>query len=510
MTADDEDSQPTAVVSSGSAPPGELPSGRPDRIARPARAVGRTWWVLPYCAGALAVFVVAGLVIGLRYNSGAAQPATLSTAEPLPSEVFPDALFGELTADVQAGNETAFLGLASAAARPAIRTWWNNLQAIGFTTGAVIPTASLDAVHIDSHGNGTTVVLAGAHSPLDPKDLNGKPYIPMTRYRIGLHFSGPGATGQITSWQPLDDAPWDLGSPLYVRKAADVVVAGAPADRALVDQTLPVAETAAVYDTAMMRRIAPDYLQQQGFVVFVSGSAQVANRWFATDPQAPGWPPEFLGARVVELLGPSVTADTAVSSGASSIVDNVSDKNMGGVRVVLTPAEPATKATLSAETVTLVREFMLDILAAQDEKPGPAYPLNAVPSWAIEGFGVVAQALFEANPNPASDVYNFALLTADLRGLPRSYRSGAYPSTSDLFGPSLTADEDWGDVAASTYEYVDSRYNLAKMMVSAMVLWLEKPTPFGNVFKSGTTPETLKFFGIHSIRLGWRPWLAHF
>lgn len=508
MAADGEDSQPTAVISAGSAPPREPPPGRLHRKARPARAVGRTWWVLPYCAGALAVFVVAGLIIGLRYNSGPAKPAALPTAEPLPAEMFPDALFGELTADIQAGNETAFLGLASSAARPAIRTWWNNLQAIGFTTGAVIPTASLDEVHIDSHGNGTTVVLAGAHSPLDPKDLNGKPFIPMTRYRIGLHFSGPGATGQITSWQPLDDAPWDMGSPLYVRKAADVVVAGPAADRALVDQTLPVAETAAAYDIGLMRNVASDYLQQQGFVVFVSGSAQVANRWFATDPQAPGWPPEFLGARPVELLGPSDTADSAVFNGQSSLVDNVSDKNMGGVRVVLTPTEPATKATLTAETRTLVRDFMLDILAVQDNKPGPTFQLRAVPSWAIEGIGVVAQALFEANPNPDPKVYNFATLTADLRALPRSYRSGVYPTTSDLFGPSLTADEDWGDVAASTYEYVDSRYNLTKMMVSAMVLWIEKPTPFGNVFKSGTTPETLKFFGIHSIRLGWQPWLA--
>jgi hypothetical protein len=57
---------------------------------------------------------------------------------------------------------------------------------------------------------------------------------------------------------------------------------------------------------------------------------------------------------------------------------------------------------------------------------------------------------------------------------------------------------------------VDSRYNINKMMVSAMVLYLGKPTPFGNVYKSGTTVSNLKFFGIHSIRLGWRPWLARF
>jgi hypothetical protein len=507
MTADAEDSQPTAVISPGSAPPRDAPPGHPHRKGGPPRPVSRTWWVLPYCAGALAVFVVAGLIIGLRYNSGTAKPAALSTAEPLPAEMFPDALFGQLTADIQAGNETAFLSLASPAARPAIRTWWNNLAAIGFTTGAVLPTASVDGVHIDSHGNGTTVILAGVHSPLDPKDLNGKPYIPMTRYQIGLHFSSPDATGQITSWKPLDNAPWDLGSPLYVRKAADVVVAGPAADRALIDQTLPIAETAASYDIGMMRNIASDYLMQSGFVVFV-GSAAVANRWLATVPQAPGWPPEFLGARAVEMLGPTQTADVAVSDGESTLVDNISDKNVGGVRVVLTPTEPATKASLSTETQTLVRDFMLDMLANQDEQPGPTFQLHAVPSWAFEGIGVAVQNLFEANPDPTSRAYDFKTLTNALNALPRSYRSGTYPTASDLFGPSLTTDEAWGDVAASTYEYVNLRYNLTKMMVSAMVLWLEKPTPFGNVFKSGTTPQTLKFFGIHSIRLGWRPWLS--
>jgi hypothetical protein len=515
MTTGGNGSPGTTAASSQPASPGGPPPGRADREIRPARPVSRLWWVLPYCAGALAVFVVAGVIIGLRYNSGTAQPAAPPTVEPMPAEMFPDTLFGELTADLQAGNETAFLHLASASAQPAIRSWWENLRAIGFTTGAVIPTASLDAVRIDSHGDGTTVVLAGAHSPLDPANLDGKPYVPMARYRVGLYFSGPGAVGQITSWQPLDDVPWDLGRPLYVRKAAGVVVAGQPGDSALVDQTLPVAETAAAYDIAMMRHVAPGFLLQKGFVVFVSGSAPAANRWFASVPQPRGWPPEFLGARAVELTGPSVTSDTAVSRGHSSLVGAIADNDMGGVRVILAPAGPATKGTLYAETVTLVRVFMLDLLATQDEQLVPeqlvpGYQLQPVPSWAEEGIAVAVQALFEANPDPAPRVYDWARLAADLRALPPSYRSGAYPSTSDLFGPSVTADEDWGDVAASAYYYIDSRYNIAKMMVSAMVLWINQPTPFGNVYKSGTNADNLVYFGIHSIRLGWRPWLARF
>jgi hypothetical protein len=428
----------------------------------------------------------------------------------MPAEMFPDNLFGKLTADIQAGNETAFLSLASATVRPALTTWWENLRAIGFTSGAVIPTASLDAVHIDRHGNGTTVVLAGAHSPLDPIDLNGKPQIPMELYRIGLHFAGPGATGQITSWQPLDDTPWDQGSRLYVRKAAHVVVAGLPGDSALVDQTLPAAETAAAYDVGMMHNVAPGFLQQQGFVVFVSGSAPVSDRWLAAAPQPQGWPPQFLGARAVQLPGPAVTADTAVGVGQSSLVNAVSADSMGGVRVVLTPAATGTSHD---ETVRLVGEFMLDILAAQDERPAYGVAVKPVASWTEEGLAVAVQSIFEANPNPVPrGRYNFATLTAKLHGLPSSYRSGQLPSTAQLFGPSLTADENWGYVAASAYEYIHSQYNLSKMIVSAMELYAyfgQHSTPFANVYKSGTNANNIKFFGIHSIgQFGWRPWLA--
>jgi hypothetical protein len=512
MASDGVESTPTEIVSPAPAPSAEPPPGQPGRAhraARPARSVSRTWWILPYCAGALAVFVVAGLVIGLRSTAGAAAPSASSTPL-MPAEQFPDTLFGQLTTDIQAQNESAFLGLASAAARPALTLWWDNLRAIGFTTGAVIPTASLDAVHIDSHGNGSTVVLAGVHSSFDPVDLDGKSQIPMAHYRIGLHFASPAATGQITSWQPLDGTPWD--SPLYIKKDAHVVVAGPPGDSALVDQTLPAAETAAAYDVQMMHHVTPGFLLQQGFEVFVSGSATVRDGWLATLPQPQGWPPEFGGVRPVQLPGPGVTEDNAVARGQSTLVNAISDDSMGGVRVVLAPAAPATAGTLHDETVTLVREFMLDIAAPSNfEEPANGVPLKPVLSWTQVGLAVAAQSLFEANPNPVpSGKYDWATLTAELHGLPRSYKSGALPTDQQLFGPSLATDEDWGYVAASAYEYIDSRYNMAKMMVSGLVLQNGRPTPFGNVFKSGSNANNLVFYGVHSIGVfGWRPWLAH-
>ena len=499
MTADGGHATGTGVVSPGH--PGQAPS--------PARRDGRFWWVLPYSAGALAVFLVAGLVIGLTYNSTPGKPAASAAgAAPKPAEMFPDALFSRLTADIQAKNETAFLSLASAAARPAIKTWWDNLSAIGFTTGAVIPTDSIDAVHVDSNGDGTTVVLAGAHSPLDPTDTLDKPTIPMAHYQIGLHFSGPGAIGQITSWRPLDGVPW-AGGPLYVRKAQYVVVAGPASDSTLVDQVLPAAETAASYDIRFKNTLASSETQgQHGFVLFVSGSTPAENGWLAADAQPPGWPPQFLGARAVQLPGAGVTADTAIRLGQSPLVNGLSNNALGAARVVITPTGPATATTSRAETLTLVRVFMLDVLAAHDVRLPDGAQFKSVPSWPEEGFAVMVQALFEGNPNPDLNHYNWSVLLDGLRSLPPSYRSGVYPSSAQLFGLDLTTDEDWGYVAASVYEYIDSRYYLSRTIVAAMALYFNDPTPLGNVYKSFASANKIIFYGIHSIRLGWQPWLA--
>lgn len=478
---------------------------RPDPGPRPGR---RTWWILPYFAGALAVFLVAGVVIGVHRATEPAAPAPSSSAAAavMPAEEFPDALMGKLTADIQAGQEAAFLGLASAAARPAMTSWWDNLRAIGFTTGAVIPTAAFDAVHINSHGDGTAVVLAGAHSPLDPDSVNGKPDIPMARYRIGLHFASPGASGQITSWQPLDDTPWDSGSPLYVRKAQYVTVAGPAADRALVDQTLPAAEAAAAYDIKLMRHNASSLLEQQGFVAFVSGNATASDPWLASVPQLAGWPPKFQGVRAVQLSGPGVSADRDVARGTSGLVSDIADNTMGGVRLVLAP--PATGETAHDETITLVGEFMLDVTGAQDEELANGIPLHTVGSWAEQGLAVMVESLFESNPNPTASEYSISTLTKELRALPKSYRSGSYPTTQQLFGPSVAADKDWGYVAASTYEYIAVQNNMSVMLASGMQLYTSHPTPFGNVYKSGNSAANFKVYGIHSIRLGWAPWLA--
>jgi hypothetical protein len=475
--------------------------------------VKRTWWVLPYFGGVLAVIVAAAAVTAIlhtpRMGHGAAASVTSSPAQaatPVPAQMFPDALFGKLTGYLQAGDRAGFLGLASAAARPAMQTWWDNLKAIGFTTGAVIPTAAHDVVHVDRHGNGTAVVLAGAHSPLDPADNKGKPDVPLTRYRLGLHFARPGATGQITSWQSLDHAPWDQGT-LYVRKDTHVVVAGPAAESGVVDQTVPVAEAAADYDIGLVNHVNPQDLDgQQGFVVFVSGSAATRDRWLRPVKQPSGWPPRFLSAQAFQLPGPGTTQVDATSAGS------ISDGTTGGARVVVPPyQQDANGPKAHGQTVTLVRDFMLSILAAHNQALANGLAAIRVPSWPLEGFAVAVQILFEADNNPAPAHYDFSLLTGDLHKLPASYKTGALPTAwNQLYGTPLAAAENWNEVAASVYAYIEAKYGMNQMFASAMLLYTRYAKPFGNVLGPGSDPAkgTFVFRASDSVKAGWQAWLA--
>ena len=494
-----------------------VPPGRPARPAGPG-AVKRTWWVLPYAGGLLAVIVVTAAVTVILHTprmgraaaasvtSSSASAAQGSGATPRPAQTFPDALFRQLTGYLQAGNKAGFLGLASAAARPAMQTWWDNLKAIGFTTGAVIPTARHDLVRVDRHGNGTAVVLAGVHSPLDPADNQGKPDVPLTRYRIGLHFASPGATGQITSWQSLDHAPWDQGT-LYVRKDTHVVVAGSAADSALVDQAVPIAESAATYDIGLVNHVNfKDLDQQQGFVVFVSASAATRNRWLTPVKQPSGWPPRFLSAQVFQLPGPGTTQVDATGAGS------ISDGSSGGARVVVGPyRQDGNGGTPHSQTVTLVRDFMLSILAAHDQALANGLAAIRVPSWSQQGFAVAVQLLFEANTDPAPARYDFSVLTGALHDLPASYKTGALPAAwKQLYGPPLGIAENWNEVAASVYAYIGAKYGMNQMFASAMLMYTRYAKPFGNVLAPGSDPGAGKFVfrSPASVKAGWKAWLA--
>ncbi|MGH3202276.1 MAG: hypothetical protein ACRDP5_09550, partial [Streptosporangiaceae bacterium] len=474
------------------------------RTGPPARPGRRTWWIVPYSGGALAVIVVAAIVISLQHAFAGAPRASSSAtatvpAQPMPAEMFPNALLRALTQDINARNETAFLRLAAPQARPAMKTWWDNLNAIGFTAGAVIPTASNDTVPIDGHGDGSTIVLAGTHSPLDPV-YQGKPSVPLQRYRIGLHFASPTATGQITSWQPLGSGPWDQASGLYVGTSTNVVVAGPKGDSGVVDETVPLAQAAAAYDIGLVRQANPNDLLQEGFVVFVSGDAAVRSGWFAADPQPKGWPRAWSGNRTFELPGPGTSPDDYTSAPGG-----IADDTTGGARVVVTPYQQNGQ-TQQQELMGLERDFMIDILAAHDQEllNGPA--TGPTPgAWTIEGLGLATEALYAGNTNPAPARYSFGPLSGFLHQLPSSFKTGKLPDAQELTGRNA---QQWNDVAASVYEYIEQKYGINQMFASAILMWTQFATPFGNVEDvPKSNAKTLYFFTAKTVENGWRAWL---
>jgi hypothetical protein len=418
----------------------------------------------------------------------------------MPAQVFPDALLKQLTKDIQDNDEQGFLGLVAPGARPAVQTWWDNMQAIGFSTGLIMPTSKTDQVSLNSDGNGTATVLAGTHNALDPVH-QGKPDIPLESYQIGLHFSSAKAIGQITAWKPLGDDPWDQGGKLYVRKGTNVEVAGPAADSAAVDETLPIAQAAAAYDIGLMNQVNSNDLSQQGFVVFVSSDPTTSGNWFATTKQPSGWPPAFFGGYTAQLPGPGASADAAFSVGG------LSDGSTGGARVVITPSEDQVGGTQHMETAELVHQFMLDILAASDEELFPGSPLTPVPSWAVEGLAVAVQTLYEGNTNPTPDSYSFQALNESLATLPPSYLSGDLPTTAELFTGSTATEEDWNDVAASVYAYIATKYGMNQMLASADLMYVNEPDPFENVLES-SSGGTDTFYGKDTIESGWKAALA--
>jgi hypothetical protein len=455
--------------------------------------VRRTWWIVPYFSGMLAVFAVAGLLsLTVLHHSPAKHPEAAATTTPkvqlpLPAQMVTDALFQRLTKDIQTHDETALLTLVAPATRPAVQTWWQNLQAIGYTTGLIIPAGSNSVVDLDHQGDGTITVLAGTHSTFDPSSSQG-PDVPCERYQLGLHFASATAIGQITSWKPLGDAPWDEGAKLYVRTAKHVVVAGLPSERAQVNKILPLAETAANFDGALLSHVNANDLHQDGFIVFVGKRLTGTAQFTGTAPA--GWPQAYQGGKTVPL--PGANGDmTGIATGISAGVT-------GGGRVLVTPGQT---------TAQLVRLFMLDILAPDDEGLTKGFAPPTLQPWTLQGIADAVQGLYQANKNPVPAKYNFSALTAEIRALPARYRGGQLPTGKDLTGGTAATRKDWNVVAASVYAYIGSTYGMNQLFGSASLMWTGEPTPFGNVLASGKG-GTYTFYATNTVKARWRTWLA--
>ena len=474
----------------------------------------------PFAVAAAAVVVLSGTVSGVYEGHQHARPygafVSVPTVPDLPSLGMPGSaglpsvspLAGQLTGYLQSRNESGFLSLATPAARMAMRSWWANQQAMGFTTGAVVSAGAADTtIHVNSAGNGTTTVLAGTHSPFDPAgDSDEPPAVPATEYRIGLHFSsdaGPDAVGQITSWTPLSDAPWDQRTPLSVRKSAHVEVVGGLGDSDLVSQTLPLAETAALYVLALVSHVNPPVIGQRGFVVFVSGSSSDRNLWFRSGPQPKEQTGDADGGVTYLLNGPAAACGLLAPIGACGpdISTDVPEES-GGARIVITPYQQAGE-TPQQETSVLVREMIHAMfIPAQNVGLGG----TNVPPWANEGIARVIADLYQADGNPVPASYVFGQVITAVRALPASDRAGTLPGAQQLYGGTATTRAEWDAVAASVYAYISEKYGMRQMLASAWFLGLETDNPFGNVLESYKN-GTIINYAPSTISRGWRKWL---
>lgn len=457
----------------------------------------------PFAAAAAAVIVLSGTVSGIYEGHQHARPyGAFGPAKPSSrvqgSALLPSAnpLASKLSGYLQSRNESGFLSLAMPSAWPAMRSWWANQQAMGFTTGAVVPVGATDdaTVEVNSAGNGTTTILAGTHSPFDPVgDSDKPPAAPATEYRIGLHFP-PGAdfetVGQITSWTPLSDAPWDQGAPLSVHKSARVEVVGGPGDSRLVSQTMPLAETAASYVLALVNHVDPPVIGQRGFVVFVAGTASERNLWFRSGP------------RPKEQTGDADGGVTYLLNGPGQETSAYTPDENGGARIVITPYQRAGE-TPQQEIAVLVREMIHAMLIPAQI---PLYGTGNIPPWANEGIARVTAYLYQADGNPVPASYDFGQVIQAVRALPASYRVGTLPGTEQLYGGTATTRADWDTVAASVYAYIAEKAGMRQMFASAGFLGMETDNPFGNVLHSRKN-GTIINYAPSTISSGWRKWL---
>src|SRR5207237_1418540 len=75
--------------------------------------------------------------------------------------------------------------------------------------------------------------------------------------------------------------------------------------------------------------------------------------------------------------------------------------------------------------------------------------------------------------------------------LPASYKTGVLPATyQQLYGSPLTSAENWNEVAASVYGYIELKHGINQMLASAMLMYTRYAKPFGNVMAPGSKPST--------------------
>lgn len=439
-----------------------------------------------------------------QHNGGSGDQADCTS----PDFELNNGLAGNFTAALQKHSKTAFLAIAATqAAKAPMSTWWDNVNALGFTTGGA---------QVEDRGNPTEASLRmkiGFHNKLDStsKDAHDRntPDTPATEYQLAtkrIHDGGPASTKchlAITGWKPLSNAPWDVKQKLYVVKTQHIVIAGEPRMKSEVQRIAPIAEKAAAWDHAFFKLAdRADYIHLTGYLVFVPSTAQEEQHWFRapTAKKPSGWVADVGGAAGVQFPLPGVQVPISGMPEGSPKLAPVST-NTGGGRVIVT-ATGRHEDDVRLEA-TLVHEFVHAIFANDDI--GAYLDGDPVPGAVSEGAARWIESYFVSAPNDANSPNMHALphLKDGLRPYFSSF-DGKWPANGQIYGAAATADY-YYDLAATTFDY-EASYGLGFAVQCVLLAYTNGGGPFTGVEVSNKGGN-IKFADPAQEQAKWAAWI---
>jgi hypothetical protein len=417
-----------------------------------------------------------------------------------------DALALRMTSALQRHSKTTLLGLFSgASAKAAASIWYDNVNAIGFTTAAV---GRIDAggspLERTTPRTQLVTVAIGLHNKFD-ESLNGEgPDTPATRYDLNtdvVHDKGDACHLTIASWKSENNAPWDSGKRLTVVHTAHTVVAGDSTVASDVNKVARLSETAADYVFKFYKSLgAGADINLHGFLVFVPKSVAQNNSWFVykDEVKPSGWTADvgrnaagveypLFGAQLPAIVPAGVPKPTKVSL-------------IGGGRVVITRtgvAEPARE-----QTATLVHEFTHDIYNNYD---AGWFTGQSVDAALAEGAARYVETFYRINPNPnAKNVHTMTLLEPELRPRFGSF-NGRVPTRGQIYGSGSTANF-YYDLSATCFTYLASKYGAKFAFQSIRNAYANSGGPFSGIVTS-TKGGTITFAAPGPYQTKWAAWL---
>ncbi|KTR85610.1 hypothetical protein [Leucobacter chromiiresistens] len=227
-----------------------------------ASAVAAVVWPRPYPAGEAAAVPI-----------GDTTPLWIEEDYAAESSTYEQAWF-DLNTALQTHDRELFLSYAEGDAQQQLALWWDNLSAIGWTTGFITPTTDED---------GSQLVNIGVDLGFPANEMRGSGTadagLILTQgsyYRITT--SGSDDALRITSFVPRDIIqPWDEGK-IYVERRDHVVLFALEDERELVTRSIDEAEEAAATTLELATRMGGQ-VPQTGFTSGITASNERLQHW---------------------------------------------------------------------------------------------------------------------------------------------------------------------------------------------------------------------------------------